>query len=122
MCVYVCVFPIPMSVSFSLYLLKVQRIQEWSRKRQDPNVSLPVFNICALPILPSKTVSLKTPRKGASGKMGGTIFVFLFIMDFLFVCFVYVLFLPTVDACGGKCHEANEGIGFHVFLMIFSHQ
>lgn len=92
----VCV-SIPMSVSFSLYLLKVQHIQEWSRKRQDPDVSLPVFNICALRILPSKTVSLKTQCKGACEKMGGTIFVFLFIIDFLFVCFVYVLFLPTMD-------------------------
>lgn len=63
-CVCVCVFPIPISVSFSLYLLKVQRIREWSRKRQDPNISLPVFNICAIPILPSETVSLKTPRRG----------------------------------------------------------
>lgn len=57
-----------------------------------------------------------------SEKMGGTIFVFLFLMDFLFVCFVYVLFLPTMDACGGKCNEVNEGIGFHMFLMIFSYQ
>lgn len=88
MCVCVCVFPIPMSVSFSLYLLKVQHIQEWSRKRQDPDVSLPVFNICALRILPSKTVSLKTPCKGACEKMGGTIFVFSFIIDFLFVLYM----------------------------------
>lgn len=95
--VCVCVFPIPMSVSFSLCLLKVQRIQEWNRKRQDPNVSLPVFNICALPILPSKTVSLKTPRKGASGKMGGTIFVFLFIMDF-FICLFCIC--PFLTDCG----------------------
>lgn len=39
-----------------------------------------------------------------------------------FVCFVYVLFLPTMDACGGKCNVVNEGIGFHMFLMIFSYQ
>lgn len=118
----VCVFPIPMSVSFSLSLLKVQRIREWSRKRQDPNISLPVFNICALPILPSETVSLKTPRRGQVKRQEAPAFVFLFIMDFLFVCFVYVFFLPTMDACGGKWNEANEGIGFHMFFMIFSHQ
>lgn len=62
------------------------------------------------------------PNAEGSGKMGGAIFVFLFPMDFLFVCFVYVFFLPSMDACGGKRNEVNEGIGFHMFLMIFCYQ